>query len=350
MTAVALTGFYGKTCALGPGFDEVDKYLLIGTARGGIAKGINVQNGDLGADYVVLSDEVNDNVDFDLVDVFTSNAGSEWVHNPKNSIGEDQPGLPDYLPGAAGVHQGVSWTGDWALTSPLALFDASNAALYGDLGVVTARDPKPSGTSDAVSSVSNSKFYSTGVGNGYTDSGIGASLQSSVTDDPTSMLALRNDLLALEDYLTELRPEETLQGYKGLPDFKGIEDEDIFEMNVDDYDDDDDGIAVIDIEIDGGNSDFEITNSNWIIESERDPPTFAIFRILGDSNMLMSQSTIVVGDGILGNGGVTPSSAPSNVTELRATSRTLVNSGHVSQDGPRESWSERRDSQRAWRS
>lgn len=50
-----------------PTVAELNKYLLIGTGSNDNHKGINVQNGDLGADIYVLSDEMNDNVDFNLV-------------------------------------------------------------------------------------------------------------------------------------------------------------------------------------------------------------------------------------------------------------------------------------------
>ncbi|OAD22267.1 hypothetical protein THIOM_001938, partial [Candidatus Thiomargarita nelsonii] len=66
--------------------------------------------------------------------------------------------------------------------------------------------------------------------------------------------------------------------------------------------------------MDNGNSDFKLTNSNWVIESENG--TFAIFRILGDSNLVLNQSTIVVGDGILGNSNATSPGAPT--TDLGA--------------------------------
>ena len=61
---------------------------------------------------------------------------------------------------------------------------------------------------------------------------------------------------------------------------------------------------------------FKITNSNWIIESE--VGTFAIFRILGDANLVLNQSTIVVGDGILGNGGQSGVGPGAPITDLGA--------------------------------
>ncbi|MGK7947066.1 MAG: SdrD B-like domain-containing protein, partial [Microcystaceae cyanobacterium] len=283
---------------------EMDKYLLIGTTSNSNAKAVNVQNGDLGANIIVLSDEINDNVDFDLDDVFRNNAGSQWVNvDNKHSAQSGNIG-PDYLPGAAQVGEGVSWTGDVALTSPNAKFDMSNVELYAQRGVVAA-------SNNPNSSVSNSEYFSDGKGNGFDTTGEGKKMPSNgVSTDTNAMAALRAQLDNFENYVTNLAPETTLTGNNGLPDFGGIEDEDYFELNVDQYDTNNDGIAVIDIKIDGGNSDFELKNSNWVIESEKG--TFAIFRILGDSNLVLNQSTIVIGDGILGNKNATSPSGRTN--------------------------------------
>ncbi|MCP3976554.1 MAG: hypothetical protein GY720_18865, partial [bacterium] len=88
----------------------------------------------------------------------------------------------------------------------------------------------------------------------------------------------------------------------------------IYELNVDQFDTNGDGIAVIDIDM--GDNDFKLTNSNWIIESENN--TFAIFRILKGSNLVLNQSTIMVGDGIHGNGGNAGPPTGGAVDELRA--------------------------------
>ena len=266
---------------------EMNKYLLIGTTSNSIAKAVNVQNGDLGADVIVLSTEINDNVDFDLDDVFLNNAGGDWVgvDNAPNT-------QPDYLPGAAKVGEGVSWTGDVALTSPNAAFDMSNVELYGQVGVVAD-------SSNPVSSVSNTLYFPNGVGNGVNPAGGQALPPNGVTANAdAAMAALRAELDAFENYVTNFAPEVTLTGGNGLPDFSGIENEAIFTLNIDPYDTNNDGIAVIDILIDNGNSDFKLTNSNWIIEG--DGSTFAIFRIRGGSNLVLNQSTILIGDGGIG--------------------------------------------------
>ncbi|MGK7945955.1 MAG: SdrD B-like domain-containing protein, partial [Microcystaceae cyanobacterium] len=292
----------GKNLPLNLSTVEMNKYLLIGTTSNDIAKAVNVQNGDLGADIVVLSTEIDDNVDFDLDDVFLHNAGSQWVDvDNKHSADSSNIG-PDYLPGAAQVGEGVSWTGDVALTSTNAAFDMSNVELYGQVGVVAA-------SNNPASSVSNTEYFSDGLGDGYDTTGDGLAMPSNgVTTDTAAMTALLTELDAFEEYVTNLAPEVKLTPGNGLPTSQGIEDVDYFELNVDQYDTNGDGIAVIDIEVGGGSDDFKLTNSNWVIESENG--TFAIFRILGDSNLVLNQSTIVMGDGVLGNSNATSPSGP----------------------------------------
>ena len=87
-------------------------------------------------------------------------------------------------------------------------------------------------------------------------------------------------------------------------------------MDVGQWDTDNDGLVVIDIDMDG--NDFKMTNTNWIIESAG-RRTFAVFRILGGSNMVLNQATILAGDGILDNASGSGSNPPYGpVAELRA--------------------------------
>ena len=265
---------------------ETNKYLLIGSTSNDIAKAVNVQNGDLGANIIVLSTDIDDNVDFDLDDVFLNNAGSVWV-DVDNAYSTN----PDYLPGAAQISERVSWSGDIALTSPTAAFDMSNVELYGQIGVI-ADSVNPA------SSVSNTEFFSFGLGDGFDNTGQGLAIPSNGVNSnaDTAMAALRGELENLEEFVTELATEATLI----LPSPNGIVNVDVLELLVDPFDVNGDGVAVIDINT--GSNDFSITNSNWIIESENG--TFALFRILGDSNLVLNQSTIVIGDGTFGNGGI----------------------------------------------
>jgi hypothetical protein len=186
----------------------------------------------------------------------------------------------------------------------------SNVELFGRLGVVSASD-------SPVSSVSNSLFFPDGVGDGVSRAGGLRLPPNGVLPSATAaMAALRGELESVERFVTDLAPEVTLRPGAGLPTQQGIENVGVFEMNIDPNDTNGDGIAVIDILIDNGNSDFKLTNSNWIIESARG--TFAIFRIRGGSNLVLNQSSILVGDGIVGNGGNPAAGMGPAVTHLGA--------------------------------
>ena len=69
-----------------PNISDMNKYLLIGTGSNQNHKSVNVQNGDLGADIVVLSTEINDNVDFDLVSRRTGVAFCYICHKQISTI------------------------------------------------------------------------------------------------------------------------------------------------------------------------------------------------------------------------------------------------------------------------
>jgi len=83
---------------------------------------------------IVLSTEINDNVD--SIWMMCSFTTPDHVGR-RGQLPQYSAGLPT---GAAKVGEGVTWTGDVALTSPNAKFDMSNLELYAQVGVV-ARVP-----------------------------------------------------------------------------------------------------------------------------------------------------------------------------------------------------------------
>jgi hypothetical protein len=296
LSLLAVTLVASTTATSFPSTTELNKYLIVGTGKED--KALKTDNVDLGADAVVLSKSVNDNVGTNLDSVFLENAGRMWI----NSDG-------DYLPGASLVHEGVSWTGDVALTSNNAKFNMGNTELYGQVGVVAEASNPPD-------SVDKAYFFGDGIGNGL--SGGGTDLKTTATIGSQDFSGLRAEMVALEDWITNLTPEVTLKRFEFFDD-KGFDQWDLVEMNVDQYDLNGDGIAVIDIEM--GDQNFQVTNTNWIIESEN-LKTFAIFRIVGDSNFELHQSSLMVGDGILDNGAKAvreaSSKPPALSSELRA--------------------------------
>lgn len=280
-----------------PDVTEIGKYLIIGTTSNDIAKGVNVQNGDLGADVIMLSDEISDNVGFDNQDVFgdgpSGTAPKNWSEGDNSPTYTAGPGTSDYLQAtsqlggtvtAATIFEGIDWSGNVALTSPNAKFDMSNVEVYADLGVIAA-------SSSPDSSVSNTVYFADGVlptnGQSLPPNG----LTSSATTD---MANLRSELDTWEAFVRDLAPEVTLDDSDLDPgDMGGLNNEKLWVIEVDQYDTNSDGIAVIDLSFPG--ADLNITNTNLVIQG--DGSTFAIFRILGDSNLVLNKSTIVLGNG-----------------------------------------------------
>ena len=89
--------------------------------------------------------------------------------------------------------------------------------------------------------------------------------------------------------------------------------------DLDVIDSNNDGFAVIDIDV--GDNDFLVNNSDWILSTLDD--TIAIFRIVGDhdSNFLFTNSTIMMGPGCLGEDGEPTQETTCNddpITELGA--------------------------------
>lgn len=269
LTAAAQAGLTTPT-------GEMDNYLVIGTGNDDNAKALDASNSDLGADVVVLSESTIDNVGLNLDDVFLSNAGSQWVN-----VNDTANNASDYLPGAALVGEGVSWTGDVALTSPNASFDSSNSEYYAQRGI-DAQSPMPG------SSVSNSLYFSDGVGDGVNTAG-GQAMTANGVNTSVDLSALRSEINDWEAYVTGLAPEAVINS--------NIENVDYQEFNVDAWDTNMDGIAVVDVNV--GDNDWSISNSNVVFESEKG--TIAIIRILNGSNLDLSQSTLMLGDGVFGN-------------------------------------------------
>ena len=114
--------------------------------------------------------------------------------------------------------------------------------------------------------------------------------------DPTALL---DELSDWTTFIQNLVAEETItsnienKSYKdgGTP----------FMTDLDLIDTNNDGFAVIDIDV--GDTDFLVNNSDWILKTNED--TIAIFRIVGDhnSNFTFTNSTIMMGPGCLDDQG-----------------------------------------------
>ena len=302
-----------------PSVAEVGQYLVVAFREGG-SDAFFISSNELGADRSFLS-----GADPNTYSVFAE----RWHLAGANTNFDNQPPTeePDAFqlandghytpPGAARVFQGIDWSGNVALTSSTGTFEMQDIQVFADLGVQTANF-------NPVQSVSNSDYFpdtkltaNDGATPGNENSG---DLDNPSAPGTTDGGNYNNDGLEgnvdLSQLLTDLGVWRTfIQGLTdpGAPAYCTITSDLVdqnakdgagpYEQNYDACDTDGDGVAVIDINRSG--SDFNVNNSDWILEGSGD--VLFIFRIRGNANMLMSNAAILLGDGGIGGGSATTS-------------------------------------------
>ena len=279
-----------------PSITEIEKYLVVGMHESGSDAFNNNSSNELGANRSFLS-----GTDPNTHSTFSSRwSGAGASVGPQPSTEEPISGQPDGTPtGAAPVFQGIDWSGNVAITSPTSRFSLANIQVFADLGVQGANP-----NSSLVQSVSGSDYFA----DMQTTANSGGTPGNETGGDLDTASGLDSDGLEggvdLSQLLTDLGLWRTyIQGLTKGTDSKCTITSDISsatEVNYDSCDDDGDGIAVIDI--DRGGSDFNVDH-DWIIEGSGN--VLFIFRIRGGTNMLMSNGSILLGDGGIGNGSAT---------------------------------------------
>ena len=260
-----------------PDSEEIRQYLIVGMKSqvNGDAVNVNSSN-ELGANQELLS-----TFDPNTRDVFEA----RWAAGGGSASAAPPPAAP--------IFEGIDWSGNVAVTSDSGRFSMSDIDVYADLGVHCATVP-------CDQSVSNTLWFpdqqTTAAGN-MPAVGVSAFDPTNLKNELIDWKALIDGLTAETTFTSNVVNENSIDG--AGPRFT--------DLNT--IDANNDGIAVIDINIDGGNSDFEVNNSDWILQGDDD--VFAVFRILGDTNMVMSNASIVLGDG--GIGGGSPAEAPGDL-------------------------------------
>jgi hypothetical protein len=300
LAGVGLLAAAGSAQALpagAPSTDELQDYLIVGNVQSSEGTAVDIQNTEIGADREFLSDgnsapNTSGEGGPNTQDVFFQN-GDRW---PSDSA----PPAP-----AAGVFEGIDWSGNVALTSPTGVFNMSDVDVYADIGINCA-----SATEAACDgNVQNSYYFPDQVAGPGSPPGtaLGANPNAGVNlFDPA---ALEAEMVAWEAYIVGLAADFTLTSNIENQNSKDGSGPFVLNLNALDTAGNSDGIAVIDIDV--GNNDFLINNSDWILQG--DDSVFAIFRLLGNSNFLMSNSSILLGDG-----GIGASFDTGDVTELGA--------------------------------
>ncbi|MCK8826736.1 hypothetical protein MWH25_03125 [Natroniella acetigena] len=202
-----------------------------------------------------------------------------------------------FLPDANLLFRGVDWTGNVAVTSSTGTYSLQDINVFADIGFATTWE-------EAADDVENSYYFD--------ENSLSGVLMSDASPDPArgwvapfDHTQLINDLREWREFIRNLprdaffnsgdpaNPRDvinrnsiaTVAGGKLVYDVAGMD------IN-------DDGFVVIDIQYDG--TDFEVNNSDWIIKNS-DPDEeekLVIFRIRGEANMNMSNSSIMVGEGL----------------------------------------------------
>jgi hypothetical protein len=249
---------------------EINQYLIVGMTSFGTATALDIQQTELGADQQVLS-----TYDPNTRDVFKP--GQRWP-DPFGATVDPPP------PPAASIFEGIDWSGNVAVTSQTGKFSMSNTDVYANLGIHCATTP-------CNASVSNSQFFpdqqTTAAGN--------LPAVGVTTFNPAPLLGeLAAWKLFIQDPL--LLADATITS--NIVNQNSLDGSGPYITNLADLNND--GVIVIDISIDGGKSDFELNNSDWILQGSQD--VLAIFRIRGGSNFNLSNSSILLGDGGIGGG------------------------------------------------
>jgi hypothetical protein len=202
-----------------------------------------------------------------------------------------------FLPDSKFLFRGVDWSGNVAVTSPTGRFSLSNINVFADIGVAST-------STNAADNISNSNYFPEG-------SLVGVPMSAAAPDPARGWVApfnhtnLLSDLRDWRDFIRNLprdafffsgdpaNPRDLVNrnSIAGAAGGKLIYDVAGLDIN-------NDGFVVIDIQFDG--TDFQVNNSDWVIKnSDTANPKLVIFRIRGTANMNMSNSSIMVGEGLV---------------------------------------------------
>ena len=283
-----------------PAFPEVSKYLVIGTGEGSSSNSFAAfrqSNTEIGADQEVVSTSSNGSPSQrtgslpngstpNLFGVFLgtpgANAapgGNRWndtdLNHPRDTVG-----IPDRLPGARPLFEGVDFSGNVALTGSLAKFESSNSDVNANIGIQCNRPagcfPNPSGSNTWFPGpLVSTPGQNLNTGNGVTQ---------------FNPAALITQLQGVRDFIVGLVTDTTFtSGFVN----RNIKDSTLVITNLDLIDTNNDGFAVINIDVD--NNKFELNNTDWILQSIKG--TKAIFRMADGTYFDFANSSIMLGDG-----------------------------------------------------
>lgn len=340
--------FYGPTLASAgplPFMPEMNKYLVIATGQGTSGDeftAFDMSNVEIGADQELVS---NSDVGspsqrvgsytggLDLTGTWVPNDGANAVSggNRYNDVdpdhGGDTVGVPDRLPGARPVYEGIDYSGNVALTGSRAQFQSSNSDVNARIGIQCNRSP-----SSCFPNPSSNNSYFAGDADPVDPNAPGYNPNNDVEQNLNTLngvsqfdpAALIGEMEATRDFIVGLAADTTftpgtLASTTGNFTTNGIENTNIkdsgapaiTDLDAIDNAGNNDGIAVIDIDFEGVS--FLVNNTDWILNTVED--TLVIFRMKEGNQFDFSDSSIVMGDCNLENDGTCDSGSSDDVID-----------------------------------
>ncbi|MBL4816308.1 MAG: LruC domain-containing protein [Shewanella sp.] len=254
-----------------PSTEELEKYLIVGTGSSSDGDAVNIQGTEIGADQVFLSDgslepntagEAGPNT----ADTFYQD-GLRWFSN--SSVPTD----------AGNVYVGINWSGNIALTDNNGEVSFSNTDFYAEIGI----DCSANGVAHCRNGLSGSRYFALNVSGTN-----GASINSAINPN-TDLSTLESEMSSWDTFITGLTTDLEITANIENQNRKDGSGPYLTTFS----DSDGNGIMVIDINV--GNNDFEINNSDWILQGSENQ--LYVIRVLNGSNVNISNSSLLVGDG-----------------------------------------------------
>lgn len=298
-----------------PGNNLVNQYLIIGMRPSSAGEAVTIGSSqEIGANRQTLSggnpgdpfvSEVTPAItpsypapsSPNLRDVFFKDPGDPDNEN-KNRWIWDASGGYHYLPGAPPLFRGVDWSGNVAVTSPTGTYSLQDINVFAEYGFRTA-------SVNAAVGVSSANYFSDGSLDGIR-------MQDGAPDPAKGWIApydhsgLLTELRQWREYIRAL-PRDAFFHTGDSSNLRDLVNRNSIDKNaggkfvydVAGLDANNDGFVVIDIQFDG--TDFEVNNSDWIIKNsnyQEEGRKLVIFRVRGEANMNISNSSIMVGQGL----------------------------------------------------
>lgn len=323
--AAATMGVVSTTTALPLG-TEIQNYLVIGTgegSRGDEFSSFQMSDVEIGADQELVSNSDVGNPTqrvggdsnpisgyqggLDLTGDFVTSDGATVWDGVGNRYNDDDPdhsddtvGIPDTLPGARPIYEGVDYSGNVALTGELAKFESANSDVNADMGIRCNR-----AAADCYPNPGDNNSYYAPDGDSIDPLDAGYDPFDDVQQDLNALagisqfdpLALTGELTLTRDYIVGLTADTVFTSGFDNQNFKDSGAPVTTDLDAIDAAGNGDGIAVIDIDMDGDA--FKLNNSDWILNTVMD--TLVIFRMKDGKQFDFANSSILLGDGTDGS-------------------------------------------------